>query len=182
MKPNDSRPNKPSATSLHIEGLVLDIVGNGTQNDIQKKINQTHFGEREFSSDYTHIGLPTFSKSYLQRNNLDVYKFYRKLSDEGITMSDYEKSKILKTIDPRTWNVIPSHYDSKSNAATFGNYKPVNENQVFQDGGNTYNLNNIYKGSVQYNDYLPQYEKIFKTLLYLICRGKKYYQRVMQPH
>lgn len=109
--------------------------------------------------------MPTFSKSYLERNHLDVDKFYRKLSDEGITMSDYEKSKILKTIDPRTWNALPSHYDSKSNAATFGNYKPANDNQVFQDGGDTYNLNNVYKGSVQYNDYLPQYEKDFQDII-----------------
>lgn len=52
-------------------------------------------GEMEFGSNYTHIGLPTFSKSYLQRNGIYSDKIYRKLNAENVELSLYAKQKLL---------------------------------------------------------------------------------------
>ncbi|PWL80612.1 hypothetical protein DBY21_01195 [Candidatus Gastranaerophilales bacterium] len=115
-----TQKNKPSETSLHLEGLALDFAVQGSsQNFIQSIIDETHMGEMEFGSNYTHIGLPTFSKSYLQRNGIYSDKIYRKLNAENVELSPYAKQKIIKRMDASNWSPRPSHFDVKKNSDTF---------------------------------------------------------------
>ena len=150
--------NQPSETSLHLEGLALDFAIAGSQKPIQQVVDENHFGEMEFGSNYSHVGLPTFSKKYLQKQNLDVNKFYKKLSNDGIEMSNYEKSKIIKRMNARNWHPMPSHFNSESNAKMFVNYpkhKNTSSHLFIDDDNNVYDLNNALKGTVKYNNWLP---------------------------
>ena len=57
---------KPSTTSLHLEGLAMDFVIYGISiSKVHKYLDCVHMGEVEYGTNYTHISLPTFSKSYL---------------------------------------------------------------------------------------------------------------------
>lgn len=94
-------------------------VQGSSQNFIQSIIDETHMGEMEFGSNYTHIGLPTFSKSYLQRNGIYSDKIYRKLNAENVELSLYAKQKIIKRMDASNWSPRPSHFDVKKNLDTF---------------------------------------------------------------
>lgn len=117
-----SQVNKPSATSLHLEGLALDFsVQGSSQKSAQDTIDTVHMGEMEFGSNYTHIGLPTFSKGYLIRNGLDCGKFYRKLNAENINFSQYERQKIIKRMDATNWLSKPSKFDVGKNTDIFKN-------------------------------------------------------------
>ena len=115
---------KPSATSLHLEGLAMDfVVVNANLTSIQDYLNRVHAGEVEYGHDYTHISLPTFSKSYLRRNNLDVNKFYGKLTLQGISIEDKEKNKIIKRFKEKNYTPIPSLFNFKENLELFKDKK-----------------------------------------------------------
>ena len=114
--------NKPSNTSLHLEGLALDfVVPNSSQKEIQNLLDRNHLGELEMGEEYTHAGLPTFSKQYLERNKIYSDKIYRKLNGSEANITDLERQKIIKRLNPKTWQNIESKYNPSSNAQMFKN-------------------------------------------------------------
>ena len=115
-------PNKPSETSLHMEGLALDFyVKEAPQQFIQGIIDKSLIGEMEPGGDYTHLGLPTFSKSYLQRHGLFRGDIYRKLYIDLSKLTEKERSAIVKRVNPKTWQRIPDKLDPATNAEFFKN-------------------------------------------------------------
>ena len=119
-----SQRNKPSETSLHLEGLALDFCVQGSsQSYAQDIIDEIHMGEMEFGSNYTHIGLPTFSKKYLERNGIYNSKIYRKVNIGDVELTPYEKQKIIKSMNASNWQNMPSNFDKTKNNNTFKGVK-----------------------------------------------------------
>jgi len=116
-------PNKPSETSLHLEGLAVDIsVIGDNQKQLQSILNSTFAGEMEFGWDYTHVGLTTFSKSYLQRHGLYRDDIYKKLVLDTTKLPKSQRDSIEKRFNPANWNIrYPSTFDPVKNAEFFKN-------------------------------------------------------------
>lgn len=118
--------NKPSETSLHLEGLALDfVVPNNYQQQVQKLLDENHLGELELGNDYTHVALPTFSKSYLERNGIYNDKIYKQL--QAPELSELEKQKIIKRMNPQNWQPLRSNFNKQSNFEMFSNNKSAKE-------------------------------------------------------
>ena len=115
--------NMPSETSLHMEGLAVDIsVVDGSDKELQNHVNDTFAGEAEFGWNYTHLGLTTFSKSYLQRHGLFRNDIYKKLVLDTTKLSKTQRDAIEKRINPANWNIrYPSTFDPIKNAEFFKN-------------------------------------------------------------
>ena len=115
--------NEPSKTSLHLEGLAIDIsVVDGSDKELQKLVNDTFAGEAEFGGDYTHIGLTTFSKNYLQRHGLFREDIYRKLVLDTTKLPKMQRDAIEKRINPANWNIrYSSTFSPIKNAEFFKN-------------------------------------------------------------
>lgn len=112
--------NKPSETSLHLEGLALDFSTDDIfQKDLQNLIDETLFGEMEFSTNYTHIGLPTFSENYLKRHGLYRNDLYKQLYDNSLDLSLAEQQKIIKRMNAKDWSFIPSKFNKQKNNEIF---------------------------------------------------------------
>lgn len=121
--------NKPSDTSLHMEGLALDfVVLPKYLQQVQKVLDESHMGELELGSDYTHIALPSFSKSYLERNGIYSDRIYKKLHVPDL--NDMENQRIIKRINPKNWQPLPSNFNKQSNFEMFSN-KPIEKFPMF---------------------------------------------------
>ncbi|MBQ8668396.1 hypothetical protein IJ472_01355 [bacterium] len=121
--------NKPSDTSLHLEGLALDfVVPPDSRQVVQKMLDKNHMGELEFGTDYTHVALPTFSKSYLERNGIYNDKIYKQLHSSNL--SDIESQKIIKRMNPINWQPLPSNFDKQSNYEMFSEDMSLNKSQI----------------------------------------------------
>ena len=116
-------PNKPSETSLHLEGLAIDIsVIGDNQKQVQSILNSTFAGEMELGWDYTHVGLTTFSKSYLQRHGLFREDIYKKLILDTTKLPKSQRDSIEKRFNPTNWNIrYTSTFDPVKNAEFFKN-------------------------------------------------------------
>lgn len=112
---------KPSNTSLHLEGLAMDIVVcNIDIKFVQKFLDNVHFGEVEFGKNYTHIGLPTFSKNYLARHGLNITRLYKRLNVSGLNLTVNEKIYIIKRFFELNPNkLVQPNFDVKKNAEIF---------------------------------------------------------------
>lgn len=97
--------NMPSETSLHLEGLALDVTVKGMpQSVFQSLVNDTLIGEAELTDPtYTHIGLPHYSKGYLKRNNIYSDYIYRNPYIDVSKLSSVESDKIIKRMEPKYW-------------------------------------------------------------------------------
>ena len=71
--------------------------------------------------DYTHLALPTFSKSYLQRHGILRDDIYRKLYIDLSKLTEKERSAIVKRVNPKTWQRIPDKLVPSMNAEFFKN-------------------------------------------------------------
>ena len=145
------RLNKPSSTSLHLEGLALDfqVQGISSHTGIYNSLNDNFLGELEHDTSYTHIGLPTFSEGYLKRHGIYSDKIYRKLSIDGIELTPFEEEKIIKRIEASDWKEKPSTFDPKKNIES---YKDLDVNLK--------NKTILEEKKSQYNE---EYEKIRLT-------------------
>ncbi len=114
--------NKPSKTSLHLEGLALDFVVSGSSQRLaQNIIDKTLIGEAEFGFDYTHIGLTTFSKAYLQRQGVYNPDIYRKLCINKCLLTDNIRSGLIKRLNPKNWQSLQSSFSISENNLLFEN-------------------------------------------------------------
>ena len=114
--------NMPSETSLHLEGLALDFkIKEGGQQPIHGIIDKSLIGEMEPGWNYTHLGLPTFSKSYLQRHGIYRDDIYRKLYIDPSKLTAKEREVLIKRINPKNWHSIPDKFVPATNAEFFKN-------------------------------------------------------------
>ena len=121
LNKNEKPVNKPSETSLHIEGLALDVTVKGMpQSVFQSLVNDTLIGEAELTDPtYTHIGLPHYSKGYLKRNNIYSDYIYRNPYIDVSKLSSVESDKIIKRMEPKYWKKVPSTFNSGKNQKLF---------------------------------------------------------------
>lgn len=112
--------NKPSETSLHLEGLALDFVVCGvSQKVVQDIIDKSFLGEAEFGKDYTHIGLTSFSEKYLLKNGLFYNWIYKKLCLEPAKLSYSKRCLIIKRLNPKNWQSLSSNFSFEENKRLF---------------------------------------------------------------
>ena len=114
--------NMPSTTSLHLEGLALDFqIKEGGQQPVQGVIDKSLIGEMEPGRNYTHLGLTTFSKSYLKRHGIYRNNIYRQLYIEPGKLTAKEREVLIKRINPKNWHSIPDKFVPTTNAEFFKN-------------------------------------------------------------
>ena len=128
LRPNEPERNKPSETSLHLEGLAFDVsVNYPNLKDFQKFVDESFIGEVELGSNYTHIGLTTFSAEYLKRHGLYKDNIYKKLNVDDITMQYAKNDNLNKRLNPKNWKPLPLHFKAEKNKEVFGIDKNIRE-------------------------------------------------------